>query len=178
MRDISIFPIYAVNKSNPKAMSSVALIDPPRRPVRMNPDVAVTRGLREVYNLLRIENTWSDDVTHSATITGQGESLTKEVFWRNLLVKEKDRQIAEISISHDAGCAVAVCLAANTVHSYLDELKPVVDDGKGPPMHEPEMDDAGYWEVNDMVKEVWARKGQEILVEDPLQKESVVEKPE
>ena len=69
----------------------------------------------------------------------------KEIYRRRRLIRDEERQEADLSISHDGEYAFAVCLALNEeVDSIGHEDKPVLDDGSGPPIHEPEYGDTGF----------------------------------
>ena len=61
---------------------------------------------------------------------------------RRLLVKEEDRQVADLSISHDGEYAIAVCMAVDEV--YEVDMMAVTDTGKGDPIHEPEWGDRDF----------------------------------
>ena len=61
---------------------------------------------------------------------------------RRLLVKEEDRQLADLSISHDGDYAVAVCMAVDEEHEV--DTMVLIDNGEGDPIHEPEWGDRGF----------------------------------
>ena len=61
---------------------------------------------------------------------------------RRSLVKEEDRQLADLSISHDGDYAVAVCMAVG--EEYEADSTVLVDNGEGDPIHEPEWGDKGF----------------------------------
>ena len=66
---------------------------------------------------------------------------------RRLLVKDEDRRIAELSITHEDTVAVAVCMAWQdpSEEEMIGELaQPVVDDGTGESIHEPAWGDRGF----------------------------------
>lgn len=75
------------------------------------------------------------------------DMLTAETgkFWvRGLRIKDDERQIAEINISHDHDYAVAVCMALDEKASSEGPLDYIVDDGSGECIHEPEWGDEGW----------------------------------
>lgn len=134
-----------------------ALIDPPTRVVQMNGKVATQRGLRGFRGLEEKPDTiiyQPGCETDTAGNNLHGTSEPKEKFrsptygslvTRRSLVKEEDRQIAELSITHENSVAVAVCMAlkdqGENVHH---EAEPIIDDGSGDPVHEPVWGDRGF----------------------------------
>ncbi|KAI4169866.1 MAG: hypothetical protein LQ343_005415 [Gyalolechia ehrenbergii] len=70
---------------------------------------------------------------------------TGRKFWvRGPRTKDEERQIAEISISHDHGYAVAVCMALDEKTNLGGSVDYIVDDGSGESVHEPEWGDEGW----------------------------------
>ena len=67
-------------------------------------------------------------------------------YYRRSRVKESDRQIAEINISHDGDYAIAVCMAFDPPDSSVQE-KTIVDSGEGLPLHEPQWGDEGWLDL-------------------------------
>lgn len=161
MRDISIvnprlnpgmFPLE-IAKNN----KVIALIDPPTHTILIDEDVAKIRalrgfgprsqGLQKGALLTRREHdmTFSsktrgaEPLKRAETAKGQAKYLQ-----RRAKVKESERQIAEVSISHDGDIAVAVCMA-------LDQSEPekttefIVDDGRTLPTHEAQWGDEGWF---------------------------------
>ncbi len=63
---------------------------------------------------------------------------------RRRLVQEEDRQIAELSISHDGPYVIAVCMALDEEATDYRSVAPIVDDGSGEPVHEPSWGDKGW----------------------------------
>ena len=58
-------------------------------------------------------------------------------------MRAEDRQIAEVSISHDGDYAVATCLAVDEPAKQTYNW-PLIDDGSGDPIHEPAWADDGW----------------------------------
>ena len=156
MRDISVFTTLSTAAGSHKP--SVA-IDPPRRTILMNEVVAKKRGLKIVEHTFG--HAMSKDSVNNTSGSSKGwarwrdplelaerqriaklSSAEEKRYSRKLLVKEEERQLVDASISHDAGYAVAVCLAA-IGPGELDAAS-VVDDGYGEPIHEPEWGDVGF----------------------------------
>lgn len=60
-------------------------------------------------------------------------------------MREDERQIAEISISHDGDYAIAVCMALDEAPKDMEEDTEFIDDdGSGEPIHEPVWGDVGF----------------------------------
>ncbi len=75
----------------------------------------------------------------------QGTGPTTKMFvLRKRLVREEERQIAELSISHDGPYIVAVCMALDEDVKNSGSHVHLVDDGSGEPMHEPSWGDKGW----------------------------------
>lgn len=123
----------------------------------MTKDVAAQRGLRGFARPEPREEVESNGAALDDVETATAAN-TQQFYYRKLLVREEDRQVVEISISHEADYAMAVCLAPNTPEEGHEELEPVIDDGTGPPIHEPEFQDLGYFELSDMARETMRRK--------------------
>lgn len=68
-------------------------------------------------------------------------------YYRRSRVKESDRQVAEINISHDGDYAIAVCMAFDPPGSIVQE-KTIVDNGEGLPLHEPQWGDEGWLDLS------------------------------
>lgn len=133
-----------------------AAIDPPTRSVQMDQRVAILRGLRG----------FRGDEEETSAIIGQAELADLPVkrkqghlvqseglripmhgpyLTRRSLVKDEDRQIAELSITHENTVAVAVCMAwKDPSEEMIGELEPIIDDGSGESMHEPAWGDRGF----------------------------------
>ena len=111
-----------------RSQKPVMLIDPPCREVVMSFGVARKRGLKEA--------------------TSKGDSQSSRTFVRREAVKEYTRRVAEVNISHDGDYAIAVCMATDEPVEDSEKLDPIVDDGTGDPIHEPEYGDEGGFEIN------------------------------
>lgn len=70
----------------------------------------------------------------------------KRFVLRKRLVKMDDRQVAELSISHDGPYVIAVCMACDEEVKELEGPIYLADDGSGDPMHEPIWGDRGWLE--------------------------------
>jgi len=127
-----------------------ALIEPVCDTVEMDEDVAALRGLRgfgcrslglhktALMTKLETKNRIQEEDKREI------ENLRKLI--RHAKVNPSDRQIAEISISHDGDLASAVCVAFDPPILQHAERKLIADDGEGPPMHEPQWGDEGWLE--------------------------------
>ena len=122
------------------------LIDPPTALVQMDDRVAQHRGLRR----------FAAPQSHSAGATaGSAEAAAVDAtdqrggrtHRRRGRVPMQDRREAEASLSHDGDYAVAVCQVFN--EAPAGESDGIVDDGTGPPLHEPEYGDWGFCEMPD-----------------------------
>lgn len=134
------------------------LIDPPTRVITMTAKVAALRGLQEFE--FKSQSTSSlDKMLEGESFTGDGHNPIREtslpdhldgsdeskLYYRRELVKDDERQLAELNISHDGGYAVAVCLALDQKGQDVDEqTELIVDDGSGEPIHEPAWGDKGF----------------------------------
>lgn len=121
------------------------LIDPPRRIVKMDFVTAKARGLREAA--LNQAMLTGAPVSGDGSLSGTSplprlEAKGKDFICRRLLIKEEDRQLADLSISHDGDYAIAVCMALDEAPDGYPE--PVMDDGTGEPIHEPVWGDNGF----------------------------------
>ena len=146
MSEISILA-----ESQPSAKRIYALVDPPAKMVAMDESVAQIRGLRgyghdhsnnrragfqsgpSVYGAIR-NNSFQE------TMPSEG----KRFLIRRLKIKAAERQVAEVSISHDGDYAVAVCMAVDELPVDTSEQSLIVDDGSNDSMHEPEWGDEGW----------------------------------
>ena len=148
----TVLPGPLFSTSTGGARKLIALIDPPSDRIEMTPRIARGRGLRGFVPQ-------SDGLHKKALMTR--EELRKDVpdledsemhrgvhFYRGSRVKDSDRQIAEINISHDGEYAIAMCMAFDPPTSVVPE-KTVVDHGEGLPLHEPRWGDEG-WLIPDL----------------------------
>lgn len=149
MQDISIMHQRSTQASN-TITQLVALIDPVCDTIEMDERVASERQLRGLgprsqglHKGALIGNADDSENTH-----GQDENLIKKVprFHRRAKVIASDRQVAKINISHDGDYAVAVCMAFDPPGMKPEE-KRIADDGRGPPKHEPQWGDEGWFDV-------------------------------
>ncbi|KAL8677689.1 MAG: hypothetical protein Q9186_005902 [Xanthomendoza sp. 1 TL-2023] len=142
--DISIVQANSINKVH-------ALVAPERTiNIVMDPMVAQQRGIKEA--------TSTSYGSPGMVISGQffrSERLEPSAkagsryFMRRAKIKDEERQVAEISISHDNDYAVAVCMALDERTEIKESIKYMVDDGSGEPLHEPEWGDIGWLEDED-----------------------------
>lgn len=134
-----------------------AVIDPPTRSVQMDDRVAMLRGLRgfrgdeEEADIMTKEAERADPSMmrkpqgrlmqwESLRIPRHGLGSTRRSF-----VRDEDRRIAELSITHEDTVAAAVCMAyLDPSEETIGELEPIVDDGTGESIHEPAWGDRGF----------------------------------
>lgn len=152
MQDISIVrPIIpsdtVLGTGTGNAQKLIALIDPPSERIKMVRSVASSRGLRGFGRQsqgLHKGALMSKDELHEEVQDEKDGQVQREVhYYRRSRVKDSDRQVAEINISHDGDYAVATCMAFDPPVSTAPE-KTIVDNGKGPPLHEPQWGDEGW----------------------------------
>jgi hypothetical protein len=162
--EVSILPssYFAPAPSIPGPSSKpLVVIHGPRRTglISMDYKVAVKRGLREIP---RSEGGGD----YGGTANGKNRQCV--TFFRKPKIHLSDGRFADGSVSHDAGYATAVCLALDEeilnegagvvgaeaprgpeVERTSKRLQPLprVDDGEGPPIHEPLPGDSG-WRVS------------------------------
>ena len=142
LRDTSIL-LNPTKRAEDMPRKALALIDPPPRLVLMQKSVAIQRGLMGFSKLTdgRVSLLRASMQPPPEGHPGRDDPSLHGLYVRKLLVKEDDRRLADISISHDGKYAVAVCMALDEQDNGLD---PVVDDGSGEPIHEPEWGDKGW----------------------------------
>ena len=125
----------------------IALIDPPSDRILMSPRVATQRGLRgfvpKSYGLLKKASMTRDEPRKRAQDPEASKVDKTEHYYRGARVLDSDRQIAEISISHDGDYAIAVCMAYDPPESTFKQ-KTIIDTGEGLPLHEPQWGDEGW----------------------------------
>ncbi len=151
MREISIIsPTLNQDRAIPglKNRAPYALIDPPCDLIRMDEEVANIRSLRGFGSQAWLQK------SARATFLGKDDSgaTTQTYSTRRSKVKESERQIAQVSISHDFKYASAVCMAISEPGAGTT-MKEMVDDGAGLPMHEPEWGDSGWLEEKPLVED-------------------------
>ena len=164
MQDVSIVRLPRQLSRDNKA---VALVDPSCSTVEMNERVAELRGLRgfgpQSQGLSK--GTLSAKSEDDETSPGHGKQSAH--FNRRRKIKESDRQIAELNISHDGDYAVAVCLTFDSPNLH-SEGRRIIDDGEGPPIHEPQWGDDGWFSQDDIPKdEDWKNVLLDDLIENP-----------
>lgn len=150
-----------------------AIIDPPTRSVQMDQRVAVLRGLRGLRGDEREEADvmpWGQaeraDLSMVITKKSPDRSIPSDeglripmhrpYMTRRSLVKDEDRKTAELSITHEDTVAAAVCMVwQDPSEGEIAELEPpIIDDGMGESIHEPEWGDRGFLEYGWNTKEV------------------------
>lgn len=126
------------------------LIDPVPQYVLMDPQVAVSRGLRGFSSETPdgampggSSQTVSGQLVDGNFISGRGPG-TKEFVLRKRLVKMEDRQMAELSISHDGPYVIAVCMAVDEEVNGSESPLYLADGGSGDAVHEPIWGDRGW----------------------------------
>ena len=153
MQDISIVRPILPPGSFPGtdgAHKMIALIDPPTDRIEMARGVATLRGLRgfavKSYGLHKAL-LMSKDELHQEVQDSENRKVRRgEHYYRRSRVKESDRQVAEINISHDGDYAVAMCMAFDPPGSTVRE-KTIVDKGQGLPLHDPQWGDEGWLDL-------------------------------
>lgn len=73
----------------------------------------------------------------------------QKFFKRRARIANEDRQLAQLSISHDGGYATAVCIALDEEVDIAHRKPMIIDDGSGDPLHEPEWADEGWFSPPD-----------------------------
>ena len=139
-----------------------AVIDPPTRLIQMDQRVAKLRGLRGFRGdeeQADIINGQAEPVDSSKTVKNSQDRVVPSdegleismhgppYLTRRSLVKDEDRKIAELSITHEDTVAVAVCMAwqDSSEQQMIGDLEqPIIDDGTGEPIHEPTWGDRGF----------------------------------
>jgi len=117
----------------------------------MSIETAIARGLREaaLNRKMSIGDTLSgadgahfgEDISELLSLPF-GKTTYRRIIRRRLLIKEEDKQLADLSISHDGEYAIAVCMALDEASD--EHPDPVIDHGIGKPIHEPEWGDLGF----------------------------------
>lgn len=133
------------------AQKLIALIDPPGNRIEIIPRVATQRGLRgfvfKSHGLHKGALMTRDELR--AEVQGlEGSEVHRGVhYYRGSRVKESDRQVAEINISHDGDYAIAVCMAFDPPPESMVQEQTVVDKGKGLSLHEPQWGDEEWLDL-------------------------------
>lgn len=151
MQDISISSPSLPSGSIPGGDKKlIALINPPSDRIEMTKHVARLRGLRgfgfKNYGLHKRALMCKDELHKEVQNSEDGSVHSGAHYYRQSRVKESDRQVAEISISHDGDYAVAMCMAFDPTGSTVQEkTEIIVDKGAGLPLHEPQWGDEGWY---------------------------------
>ena len=132
-----------------------ALVDPPSESVLIHEEAAKARGLlgygdkenqisrpsgrfgSSLYGIIR-------NGKYVETEPSAGERFLR----RRLRIPAEERQMAQVSISHDGDYATAVCVALDEPFVRPDEQSLIIDDGTGDSFHEPEWGDTGWLGVS------------------------------
>ncbi|KAL8951366.1 MAG: hypothetical protein Q9222_002667, partial [Ikaeria aurantiellina] len=109
----------------------------------MNLEVAKTRGLLPP-SPTRIISGDIVDGRFTPSPSPWPSRKDRQFIVRRAKMKDDDQQLVELSISHDRGFAVAVCMALDEKSPDTPDIGHIVDDGSGPPLHEPIMGDEGW----------------------------------
>lgn len=138
------------NTGTGEAQKLIALIDPPSDRIEMFRGVATRRGLRgfshQSYGLHKGALMSKDELHTEVQDPEDGKVHKGFHYYRRSRVKESDRQVAEINISHDGDYAVAMCMAFDPAGGTVRE-KTIVDKGEGLPLHEPQWGDEGWLDL-------------------------------
>ncbi len=181
MQDISIVHQRSIQASN-TITQLVALIDPVCDTIDMDERVASERKLRgfgpRSHGLHK--GALLGDADNSENVHVQDKKLIKKAqsFHRRAKVRSSDRQVARINISHDGDYAVAVCMAFDPPGMKIEE-KRIVDDGRGPPKHEPQWGDEGWFDVvTEAISPAEEKNVEDVELKDLLEKQNSVHSPE
>ncbi|MCJ1284491.1 hypothetical protein MMC26_003823 [Xylographa opegraphella] len=127
----------------------IVLISPPTRLVIMNTLTAEKRGLKDVAserNQAASSRALTEVPLRIRTLAQNlGFRIEEPLFLRQVMIKEEDKRLADVSISHDGEYATAVCLALD--EEIEEVLEPLADFGDGDPLHEPQWGDRGFGEA-------------------------------
>lgn len=164
-QEISIVdPSVALGKTETRNRFNLkVVIDPPTRSIQMDQRVAMLRGLRRFRGDEEqadiIMNGPAEPVDSSKTMKNSQDCVVPNderlqipkhgppYLTRRSLVKDEDRKIAELSITHEDTVAVAVCMAWQdpSEEQMIGDLEqPIIDDGTEEPIHEPTWGDRGF----------------------------------
>lgn len=186
MQDISVGPAHWTESFLPsnshntirgQSYAPVALVEPPRRWVLISEELAERRGLHRVDHFTsqaHVKDQNPAGLKHSCILgtfikgkfvrtnnhTDQ-RFYPRRLVWSNEL--QQEREVAQVSLSHDGGFAVATCIASTTSHAQRAQQNAsgrlqkgaiedaVIDDGQGEAIHEPAWGDEGW--VNSLMRE-------------------------
>ncbi len=130
------------------------LIDPPRQDILMEENIARLRGLRGLNkDMAQTPRIIVSQYYYGKLLGGKfvesKDHTAKKFFTRRARIADEDRQLADLSISHDGGYAIAVCMALDEEVDNAQEKLVIIDDGSGDPLHEPEWADEGWFSPPD-----------------------------
>lgn len=181
MQDISI--VYQRSSQAPSTITQlVALIDPISDTIEMDERAASERKLRGFgprSNGLH-KGALIGNVDDTENIHNQEEILIRKAphFHRRAKVRSSDRQVAKINISHDGDYAVAVCMAFDPPGMKAEQRR-IVDNGRGPPKHEPQWGDEGWFDViSEAVAPAEEEKIDDVELKDRLKEQNSVHSPD
>ena len=137
---------YETITKNPIGTKPQILVDPPPRYVYISRDLARARGLRGHNNgsaaVAKSES--EDEESALGQFMLEKGNHGEKFFRRRAKIAPEDRQYADLSISHDGEYATAVCMALDEGAAVSESQAEIIDDGTGPPLHEPEWGDNGF----------------------------------
>lgn len=147
----SVPPGSVTGISTAGAQKLIALIDPPSNRIEMIPRVATQRGLRgfvfKSHGLHKGALMTRDELRAEVLGLEDSEVHRGVHYYRGSRVKESDRQVAEINISHDGDYAIAVCMAFDPPPESMVQEQTIVDKGNGLSLHEPQWGDEGWLDL-------------------------------
>ena len=130
------------------------LIDPPRQDIIMEERIARLRGLRGLNKDTANTPQVPRSQVHYGRLLGgviveSKNHKVQKFFKRRARIADEDRQLADVSISHDGAYAIAVCIALDEGVDNAQGKPMIIDDGSGDPLHEPEWADEGWFSPPD-----------------------------
>lgn len=120
----------------------------------MGEDIARLRGLRGLNkDMAQTPRIIVSQYCYGKLLGGKfvesKDDTAKKFFTRRVRIADEDRQLTDLSISHDGGYAIAVCMALDEEVDNAQEKSVIIDDGSGDPLHEPEWADEGWFSPPD-----------------------------
>ena len=137
--------LYMPHISIIKEMGSprpVMLIDPPSSIVSLTAEVAEQRQI-DTKGRQKLDR----EEVQKLGVSVMDSSDVGQMYWRYKKINMEERQLADLSISHDGEYAFAVVQALDVVLDDTQPLKVIKDDGAGDPIHEPQHGDRGFLEL-------------------------------
>ncbi|KAG8531542.1 uncharacterized protein KY384_003172 [Bacidia gigantensis] len=121
------------------SLQTMTLIDPISDTILLGVSAALLRRLRG---------------STSTLLKGvEAKTGVKEYHERRSKVKDEQRRLGKVSISHDGEYATATCILPH--ETPIDHrCKRIIDDGIGPPKHEPEYGDAGWLDYEPVTTDI------------------------